>query len=215
MYLYLPYSRKLNLSIVALGLLHSVGLAGMAMSDLHFFSSLSPYNLLFSAILVLIVQKIDKVFIRYLFVTSVAGFMVEVAGVNSGVIFGVYEYGNSLGLKVFGVPLIIGINWWLVMYGSALLSDVIAISTNPYLRCAIASALAVSLDAAIEPVASKLDFWYWQGGSAPIQNYIAWFVVSFVLQLMYHNMPFTKKNKTAIAVFAVQSVFFIMLNILI
>ena len=35
----------------------------------------------------------------------------ESLGVNYGLIFGNYEYGNNLGFKFFGVPFLIGINW--------------------------------------------------------------------------------------------------------
>ena len=35
----------------------------------------------------------------------------EILGVNYGLIFGKYDYGDNLGLKLLGVPLLIGLNW--------------------------------------------------------------------------------------------------------
>ena len=40
----------------------------------------------------------------------------NITGANTGLIFGNYTYGNILGMKVLGVPLIIGLNWFIVMY---------------------------------------------------------------------------------------------------
>ena len=37
--------------------------------------------------------------------------LTEAIGVNTGLLFGTYEYGANLGFKIFGVPLIIGVNW--------------------------------------------------------------------------------------------------------
>ena len=39
------------------------------------------------------------------------GMFSEFIGVNYGVIFGEYIYGNNLGFKLFGVPFLIGLNW--------------------------------------------------------------------------------------------------------
>ena len=41
----------------------------------------------------------------------IIGILVEVLGVNLNIIFGDYYYGNSLGPKIYGTPLIIGVNW--------------------------------------------------------------------------------------------------------
>ena len=37
--------------------------------------------------------------------------LAEILVVSYGIIFGNYKYGEILGYKVLGVPLIIGINW--------------------------------------------------------------------------------------------------------
>ncbi len=46
------------------------------------------------------------------------GFMAEVAGVNTGLIFGNYWYGKGLGPKIFETPLMIGSNWLFLSYAS-------------------------------------------------------------------------------------------------
>ena len=42
------------------------------------------------------------------------GMITEILGVQWGWIFGNYQYGDALGYKVLGVPLLIGVNWALL-----------------------------------------------------------------------------------------------------
>jgi putative membrane protein len=49
----------------------------------------------------------------------------EVVGVKTGLIFGEYKYGSTLGIKLFEVPLIIGFNWVFVILGSISISRLI------------------------------------------------------------------------------------------
>ena len=39
----------------------------------------------------------------------------------------------------------------------------------------------VLLDIMIEPVAIELDFWQWEGGNIPLQNYLMWFIVALFM----------------------------------
>ena len=41
---------------------------------------------------------------------------VELVGTKTGMLFGDYSYGKVLGPALQGVPLIIGINWFIMMY---------------------------------------------------------------------------------------------------
>ena len=47
----------------------------------------------------------------------------EILGVKFGVIFGDYEYGSALGLKIFDVPLLIGANWAILTVSCSALSE--------------------------------------------------------------------------------------------
>ena len=49
----------------------------------------------------------------------------EILGVNYGLIFGDYIYLDNLGYKVFGVPVIIGVNWIILTYISGSFSNYI------------------------------------------------------------------------------------------
>ena len=46
----------------------------------------------------------------------ITGMLAEILGVRYGFIFGEYSYGNALGTKVMGVPLMIGVNWCILIF---------------------------------------------------------------------------------------------------
>lgn len=108
---------------------------------------------------------------------------VESVGVQSGVLFGHYTYGSALPPYIGPVPVVIGFAWLGMLLSSV---AVVTRSTPRSLRLNnFAGALMVALfmmifDVVMEPAATALGYWHWTDGSIPVQNYIAWFIVSFV-----------------------------------
>ena len=195
-------------------LFHVVGFAGFLIPQLEqLFRLLVPWHLLLMLALMLITQRErGRGFFVFLFLIYVAGFIVETAGTNTGLIFGDYSYGATLGIKVFETPLMIGVNWILVIYsGGALLWQ---LGIKDAFKGAIAGAAMVTfLDYLIEPVAIHFDYWSWHGEPVPIQNYIGWFVFSALLFLLFYKLPFRKANIAAAVLFITQLLFFLALNI--
>ncbi|MFY9215299.1 MAG: carotenoid biosynthesis protein, partial [Flavobacteriaceae bacterium] len=107
-------------------------------------------------------------------------------------LFGSYYYGENLGVKVGGVPLLIGINWAVLSLISADL--VRKLNSAKYYKALLASCLMVGLDLLMEYAAPSLDFWYFDGGIAPIKNYLSWFAVAFIIQLII-NDSYTHGNR--------------------
>ena len=72
----------------------------------------------------------------------------------------------------------------------------------------------VGLDFFIEPIAISLDFWSWKYDTIPLQNYLGWFLIAFLLQLIFLSV-FNKaeKNIVAIVLFGWQIIFFGVLNL--
>jgi len=108
----------------------------------------------------------------------------EILGVNLGIIFGDYEYGGALGYKVFEVPLLIGANWAILTVSCSALSATLFDSIINKIIMGVF--LMLMLDAVIEPIAPILDFWEFDGGKAPLKNYLGWILVAFPLNCMYH-----------------------------
>ena len=176
--------------------------------------SLTPYTLLLSTIIVLypFKKKFEKKNIVWIISVFVFTFLLEVIGVATGLVFGDYSYGDVLGIKLFNVPLIIGINWTLVVAGAIQISN--KITGNKFLLPLLTGILAVLFDIFLEPVAIIFGYWYWDSYSIPLQNYIAWFVISFVAAALYEKLKIKFKNKLLVHYYFIQLVFFMTLNII-
>lgn len=120
----------------------------------------------------------------YLAVTAIIiGMIVEIIGVNSGLIFGNYSYGPLLGLKIFGVPLLIGITWLLVTVSAW---QIVSYSNlGKFAKIIVASGLVVMFDLVLEQFATAYGLWAWQDAVIPLKNYITWFVVGGVIVTFY------------------------------
>ena len=210
-------------------LFHTIGLVGMVFFNTAFFAALTPFNLLLSAWLLIWTQEDkNKWFYVYLLVCYVVGFIVEWLGANYGVLFGSYQYGTVLGWKFKNIPLIIGVNWFIIMYCSGVsvqlvlnvLWNKVKYADMPlrndvgFVAIILDGALlAVFFDWVMEPVAVKLLFWKWLGdGSIPMFNYVCWFLVSCLLLLIFRLLPFKKNNHFALHLLLIQLLFFLILR---
>ncbi|MEZ4690766.1 MAG: carotenoid biosynthesis protein [Ignavibacteria bacterium] len=98
-----------------------VGIAGH-FTDTYYdlMLTLTPYILLLMGIFVLLFSGVLRSvnFIKWFVVTYIVTVILEITGVKTGIIFGDYTYGDVLGFKLFGVPMIIGFNWLFVIAGA-------------------------------------------------------------------------------------------------
>ncbi len=159
-------------------------------------------------------QSISRKTLIIILILYLFTFTLEALGVATGMVFGEYYYGDTLGMKVFEVPLVIGFNWVLIIYG--LYSAAAKIfSGNGWLNIFIVSAGAVVFDYVMEPAAIGLKYWTWTDGVIPLQNYIAWFIIAFICAAVF-KLAGTKTAGYLPAVYvAIQSVFFILLRIIV
>lgn len=178
------------------------------------FTTLVPYSLLTSYVILIIFHRADKSIPTLLFLLfiALAGFFLEVAGVYTGHIFGEYEYGNVLGLKVLGVPLLIGTNWLMLTYASHLI--IRGIKIGLLLKLAFGALLMTTYDWLMEPAAIELGMWSWAGDSIPMQNYLAWFVLSFLFLGLLQLVKARYENPIARDIFVIQAGFFAAYQIL-
>jgi len=196
-------------TIILFVIFYTVGVAGIGIPlTQRFFIILIPYALLLSFIAILLFHKsLHSGNTRFVFFTIIlVSYIVEVIGVNSQIVFGKYIYGSGLGLKVFGTPLMIGINWAMLVYCSSSIMERFRLPI--VMQVILASVLMVIYDIVLEQVAPFLDMWYWNGDSVPLQNYSVW----FLLALIFHGLVKWKKVRTenplASAIFICQLLFF-------
>ena len=193
---------------------YMVGIIGLSIPALRgTFTSLTPLSLLMSLVVLLLYQRSWKFSYVFTFlIIALLGFLVEVAGVLSGQVFGSYAYGATLGIKLFDTPLMIGINWLMLIY--CVHSFFERMRWPAWLKILTAAMLMVVYDFIMEPVAISLDMWSWGGGSIPLQNYVAWFAVSIILLGIMHLARVRTSNPLAVWLFSVQAGFFLALNFL-
>ncbi len=188
--------------------MYLAGVIGLQVEVLQpFFRPLIPLNLLSSlGLLLLFHTDWNRSFLLYCLTAFLVGFFVEVAGVHTGLIFGSYQYGPALGWKLWEVPLVIGNNWLMLTYACGSVCD--RLPAPAWTKAIVGAALMVGLDILIEPVAIHLDFWSWNTPAIPLQNYVAWYVVSALLLLLFYRLPFIKTNKLAPLLLLLQFFFF-------
>lgn len=210
----MKYLEKTGLSKIFIIVFHIVGLVGFSLPHLHdFFISFVPFHLLLMAVILLINQKeYKKEFWLGLGFVYLAGYLVEVVGVSSGAIFGTYAYGNTLGFKLAQVPLLIGVNWVILVFCvGAVLKKYFKHLRN--LKSLVGAAVLVFIDFLIEPIAVRFDYWSWADSAIPLQNYVAWFFVCFILLRVYYELEFRKSNPVALTLLISQVLFFVGLNV--
>ena len=212
-------------------LFHISGVIGILFTPQRdWFIQNTPLNLLLMALLLIVTQKQKNIaFFLFLIVAYLIGFTVELIGINSGILFGHYQYGNVLGIKLWGVPLLIGINWFIITYCSGVIANQLYNWSNKKLADMQATVkpavqlisfvtdgalLATLFDFIIEPVAVKLGYWRWlDNGEIPTYNYTCWFIISAVLLTIFRLLPFDKNNRLAVHLFIIQVLFFLLLRV--
>lgn len=218
-----------NIALFIALLFHIAGVIGILFTPYkNWFIQNTPLNLLVMMALLIITQRQKNFYFFFFAVTAFAfGFGIEYSGAHTGLIFGQYKYGNVLGIKVLGVPLIIGINWFIVMYCAGVATQFyenrmlkrinekgIKIKANVQKISFVidASLLAVFFDWIMEPVAEKFGYWQWDGGDIPFYNYVCWLIISALLLALFQRLPFNKRNIFAVHLLMIQVLFFLVLR---
>lgn len=204
------FSPKLGASILLL--FYTIGVVGILSPWAEYFIPLSPLNLLLSfVVLVYFHQGYNLPFVAFMLLCYVTGFAAEWVGVHTGYLFGEYAYGKVLGPAFDSIPLIIGLNWYLLTYITVDIAK--RTKQKPWVQIVFGALLMTCLDFIIEPVAIRLDFWQWFGKEPPLSNYLGWFVVSLPLQYA-GNKWHSGNNPVAIWLFLSMLLFFVSLNLL-
>lgn len=193
-------------------LFFAVGIAGTVTPvTSELFKKLFPVALLLSmaALLIFTEPSPSPALYAALGLIGVAGFFIEVIGVKTGNIFGHYTYGNSLGLKLFNTPLMIGINWAMLVFAAH--SVTVRIEISPVFRVLLAALLMVLYDVLLELITSDLGMWYWNNGTIPLQNFIGWFLVSVIFLTAFSFVRPVYRSRISWLVLTCHALFFAIL----
>ncbi|MEO9893276.1 carotenoid biosynthesis protein [Aurantibacter sp.] len=143
-----------------------------------------------------------------IFVVSI---VVEIIGVSTGKLFGVYEYGRGLGYKIAEVPIVIGLNWVFLVYTS---NSIITKYTSKNIPIIIGAAtLMIVYDIILEKVAPLMDMWQFSENNPPISNYVVWFLLALIFNAAIQYFKVNTHNRPARWLFFVQFGFFVIIII--
>jgi putative membrane protein len=190
--------------------LYAAGLVGMHVpSTQTLFVSLVPLNLWFTAFICVIYhpRPSTSTYLVLLFI-AIAAWFLEVQGVRTGVLFGQYSYGNTLGFKLAAVPVTIGLNWIVLLMATNAVVEEWDVGGKVG-KAAFGAGLMTLLDLFIEPVAIHFDFWHWNNVQVPAQNFIGWWLVSFFFHYIYQSGPWPAKSSLFRLIAWLQCMFFL------
>lgn len=209
------YKKKefLRFSVFFVWLINISGFFGLLSDQKDFFLIMSPLAILITFILLILNYDFkQKGFITALISIITIGFLVEFLGVNYDLFFGSYEYGNSLGYKIGGVPIIMSVNWLVLIFLAGSFTEKI-IPNSLLLKVLFGSLLMVFLDIFLEICAPKLDYWKFNEEVVPISNYNSWFIISAICLYIYFKLIKEKEYTLSTNMLAIHFAFFGLLSI--
>jgi bisanhydrobacterioruberin hydratase len=223
------YNEREQYALIVAIAFHLFGLIGMLMG-ISFFKNSTPIHLLVCTLLIMYThRKPNLPFFSFAIFAFGLGMIVEILGVNTGIFFGDYAYGQVMGPMFKGVPFTIGLNWFVVLYMCAVLFGsfqrmslrkmaqlgmpepnkiylIFSFITN-------VAGLAVLFDWILEPAAIKLGFWQWKpNNEIPLYNYMCWAIFSLPIAAIAKYTQIELINKFAIHLLMIQTLFFLILR---
>jgi bisanhydrobacterioruberin hydratase len=222
------YNKKERIALYIALAFHVFGCIGI-LCRIPFFVNSTALNLWVCFFLILFTHRTyNKPFVSFIIFAFGLGMLVEILGVNTGMLFGNYKYGAIMGLSIKGVPITIGLNWFVTLYccctafGSfqrRALKNMEALGRKPphaYLKLSFiadSAAMAVLFDWILEPVATTLGYWKWfPNNEIPNLNYICWFIFSLPIAWCFKWCEVNEHNKFAIHLLMIQAMFFLILR---
>ncbi len=136
--------------------------------------------------------------LAFLFVSSLTGFLFEILGTSTGFPFGKYYYTDFLGPKVFGVPEVVPLVWFVIAYLTFSIARNILrtqnVSGSALAKLALLAAFgAVAWDFLVDPMFSSYGYWVWTGqffplpelDGIPLTNFVGWFLLVTLMLSIY------------------------------
>lgn len=205
-------------AVFVAALVHISGAIGMSFFDRALFVAFTPVNLLLMFLLLLWNEgRLTKNFIAGFVIAGLTGILSEMIGVHTGLLFGNYVYGDVLGGKIWDVPLLIGLNWFCIVYCAHVVTSSILSgkAKKGFILAIVSGFLATLFDWVMEPVAVELGFWQWEEGIIPLYNFFCWWVIATLVSYIFFLLQLKSANNFAPVLFFVQFIFFLLLRILI
>jgi uncharacterized membrane protein len=154
-------------------------------------------------------------FIIWIVLVLFSTIFVEWIGVNTGKIFGEYQYSSILFPFIDTVPLAIGFAWLGMLLSAVTIAQFISFrwfQQSILYVIFMTAGLMILFDFFMEPAAIKLNYWYWINDIVPWQNYVAWFGISAILIFigMKFKLFLQKNNAIPLHAYLAQLLYFLL-----
>jgi putative membrane protein len=142
--------------------------------------------------------------IAFLVICAVVSWAFEAVGIATGLVYGPYHYSAQLGAKLGGVPVIIPLAWFMMVYASwvvaqILLQDAVGLMSllTTAARVIIAAMAMTAWDTVMDPGKARAGVWTWEQGGAyfgvPLHNFVGWIATTVtvysIAELFFRRMP--------------------------
>ncbi len=136
-------------------------------------------------------------------ITAVTSWVFEEVGVGTGLVYGAYRYTGALGPGLGGVPLLIPLAWFMMIYPSYMVANLIVDrrvigspgSRTHLLGLAFVGAFVMAAwDLLADPILSGPPYraWVWEQTGPifgiPPQNFVGWLATAFVVFVLYRSL---------------------------
>jgi putative membrane protein len=139
-------------------------------------------------------------------ITVAVSWSYEHVGVETGLIYGAYHYTNALGLKLGHVPIIIPIAWFMMIYPSYIIANLIGSGRQMMMRdknnnritlvqilwlSFLSAVMMTAWDLVVDPYLSGPTerAWIWEDGGqyfgVPLHNFGGWLLTTFTIYFIF------------------------------
>jgi putative membrane protein len=96
---------------------------------------------------------------------------------------------------VLGVPVLIPLAWFMVIYLAYCLTQKLIGDRSLLWNSVMGAVAATAWDVVADPQMARTGLWIWDRGGdffgVPIQNFVGWWITSFIVLLLYHTVTRT------------------------
>jgi putative membrane protein len=193
---------------------YAIGLVGLSITLTgKYFIYLTPFSILINLFFIFYFNINWSVrFITCGLLIYILSMTAEIIGVNTGLIFGSYTYENTiLGPRLLETPLIIGINWFILIYCTFIFINKFKFPL--IIRILMGGLMMLIFDILLEPVAGKMFMWNWLSVGVPLINYASWFIMTCAFISIMYIGKVNIQNVISTHLLLVQFLFFAGLNL--
>lgn len=159
-------------------------------------------------------QKV-KFSIYVLFVFS-SSLLFEIIAFKNGKIVGRFNYCEQIWLKFAGIPVTMGLKWFIMIAASNATTVITAHYLkirSIHLRIFLAGGFLVLLYYFMEPVGMFLNYWSWSDGYVPVKSYLAWLILGVFYLYILHFFRIEIKGRLLVTSYLVFILYFMAMQV--